>query len=106
MSALTPRSVISGKPYLVRQVRNHAPEQLDDFAGDTTFVLDLDGEDYTVRGPGVEVETGMRVFEKSDEGFGKDVRAWLVRSASDGHAFTATHVGVDVPPQAAQAPFS
>jgi hypothetical protein len=102
MSATTPRSVISGKPYVVRQVRGRAPEELEDFAGDTVFVLDLDGEDYTVHGPGVEVETGMRVYEKSDHGVGKDIRCWLVRSAPDGDAFTATHVGIDVPPQAMQ----
>jgi hypothetical protein len=102
MSAITPRSVISGKPYVVQQVHDHVPEQLQDFAGDTTFVLDLDGEEYTVHGPGVEVETGIRVYEKADQGVGKDIRAWLVRYASDGQAFTATHIGVDVPAQAVQ----
>ena len=102
MSAITPRPVISGKPYLVRQVQDRTPEQLEDFAGDTTFVLDLDGEDYTVQGPGVEIDLGVRVYEKSDHGFGKDIRCWLVRSAPDGNAFTATHLGVDVPPQAVQ----
>lgn len=100
MSSTPPRSVISGKPYAVRLVHDRVPDRLDDFLGDTTFVLDLDGEDYTVCGPGIPAEPGVRVFEKSDAGAGKDIRAWLVCPPGDGTAFTALHLGIDVPAQA------
>jgi hypothetical protein len=106
MSFITPGPVISGKPYEVRLVHDRAPDRLDDFLGDTTFVLDLDGEDYTVKGPGIKVDPGVRVFEKDDDGFGKDIRVWMVCPTSTGNAFTATHIGVDVPPQAVQAALS
>jgi len=100
MPFTTPRSVISGKPYLVRSVRDRVPDQLDDFLGETTFLLDLDGEDYTVRGPGIPADPGVRVFEKSEDGVGKDIRAWLVCPTADGGGFAAMHIGSDVPSQA------
>jgi hypothetical protein len=84
-----PRPVVSGKPYAVQQVRGHAPRELGDFAGQTSFVLDLDGEEYDVRGAGVELEGLVRVFEKDDDGRGKDIRVWAVRHGDGG--FTAEH---------------
>jgi hypothetical protein len=86
----------------VRSVRDRTPDRLDDFVGDTAFVLDLDGEDYTVTGPGIHVDPGVRVFEKDDNGFGKDIRVWTVRPASSQDTFTATHISPDTPPQAVQ----
>jgi hypothetical protein len=101
MSYTTPGSVISGKPYSVQSVHDRTPDRLDDFLGDTTFILDLDGQHYTVSGPGIYVDPGVRVFEKDDDGFGRDIRVWMVCAASSGDRFTATHIGVDVPPQVA-----
>jgi hypothetical protein len=106
MPFTTPQTVISGKPYAVRLVRDHTPKRLEEFLGDTAFVLDLDGEDYTVKGPGVQVDLGARVFEKDDDGFGKDIRVWMVCPPSSGDAFTATHIGIDVPAQAVDAALS
>jgi hypothetical protein len=100
MPFTTPRAVISGKPYAVQSVRDRTPERLEEFLGDTAFVLDLDGEGYMVQGPGVQVDHGVRVFEKDDDGFGKDIRVWMVCRTSTGDAFTATHIGIDVPAQA------
>jgi hypothetical protein len=102
MSFVTPRPVVSGKPYAVLSVHDHIPDGLDDFVGDTSFVLDLEGYAYTVCGPGVRADRGVRVFEKSDDGAGKDVRTWLVCVAADGEAYIATHLGIDVPAQVAQ----
>lgn len=99
MSFTSPGPVVSGKPYAVRSVHDRTPDRLDDFIGDTTFVLDLDGEDYTVCGPGIHVAPGVRVFEKTEDGFGKDIRAWMVCPPSASEAFTATHIGIDVPPE-------
>lgn len=96
MSFCPPRSVVSGEPYVVRRVRDHRPEHLDDFAGETTFVVDLDDEGYRVCGPGVPAGEAVRVFEKFDDGAGKDVRVWLVESADGGDSFTATPVAASV----------
>jgi hypothetical protein len=87
----SPRPVISGTPYRVHQVHGHVPRELADFAGQTSFVLTVDGEDYEVRGPGIEIEGLVRVFEKDELGHGKDIRVWIVRRYSDGDLFTAEH---------------
>ena len=68
-----------------------APRALTDFAGQTMFVLTVDDEDYEVRGPGIEIEGVVRVFEKDDLGHGKDIRVWTVRRHEDGDTFTAEH---------------
>ena len=89
------RDVPRSPPGRVRQaVRRPArpgarPRELGDFAGQTSFVLDLDREEYDVRGDGVEVEGLVRVFEKDDDGQGKDIRVWAVRLGPVG--FTAEH---------------
>ena len=54
MTFQAPPSVGSGVPYSVREVDGHTPEGLADFAGQTSFLLDVDGEDYRVEGPAVE----------------------------------------------------
>jgi hypothetical protein len=88
----TPQSVVSGVPYQVRRVRDHEVLALEDFVGDTSFVLELDGDEYRVCGPGVPDGDGVRVYEKDEEGIGKDIRVWTVRRAA-GQVFTAEHLG-------------
>ena len=88
----TPRPVVSGVPYQVRQVRDHEVLGLEDFLGDTTFVLDLDGDEYRVCGPGVPDGDEVRVYEKDEQGVGKDIRVWEVRRGS-GDVYTAEHFG-------------
>ena len=88
----TPRPVVSGVPYQVRQVRDHEVLGLEDFVGDTTFVLDLDGDEYRVWGPGVQDGDGVRVYEKDEQGIGKDIRVWTVRRGA-GDSYTAEHFG-------------
>ena len=97
MSFPAPRPVVSGKPYRVQNVRGQVPRQLGDFTGDARVLIDLDGEEYTICGPGIEVEDGVRVYEKSDEGLGKDIRVWVVQQASHEAAFLAVHCGTDAP---------
>ena len=96
MTFQSPRPVGSGKPYVVRQVRGRVPHDLSDFVGQTFFVLDVDGEDYLVCGPGVEVDGQVRVFEKDEEGYGKDIRVWTVRPPVDSTSFTAEHAASPV----------
>jgi len=88
----TPRPVVSGVPYQVRQVRDHEVVGLDDFLGETTFVLDVDGDEYRVCGPGIPDGDGVRVFEKDEEGIGKDIRVWTVQRGA-GDVYTAEHFG-------------
>ena len=95
MSFPAPRPVISGKAYPVQQVGGVPPQRLDDFTGDSSLLIDLDGEPYTIWGACTSVDGVVRVHEKSDDGRGKDIRVWVVRQ--DGEGFTATHPGVDVP---------
>ena len=88
----TPRAVVSGVPYQVRLVRDHEVLGLEDFLGDTTFVLDMDGDPYLVCGPGIQDGDGVRVYEKDEQGAGKDIRVWEVRRGS-GDVYTAEHFG-------------
>jgi hypothetical protein len=86
----TPRPVVSGVPYHVRHVRDREVKGLEDFLGDTTFVLDLNGDEYRVCGPGVADGDGVRVYEKDEEGVGRDIRVWTVRRGS-GEVYIAEH---------------
>jgi hypothetical protein len=79
-------------PYAVREVRDREVLALEDFLGDTTFVLDLDGDEYRVWGPGVPDVDGVRVYEKDEQGVGKDIRVWTVRRRN-GDVYTAEHFG-------------
>jgi hypothetical protein len=91
MTFQAPRSVGSGVPYPVREVHGRAPDGLADFAGQTSFLLDVDGEDYRVEGPG---GGGGRAGSRVREGravVGKDIRVWRVRPSSDGAGFAAEH---------------
>jgi hypothetical protein len=91
MTFSSPLAVVSGKRYEVRRVQDHAPRELADFAGQTTFILDLEGEDYVVWGAGVRANGVVRVFEKDEQGYGKDIRVWSVRQDPVSASFTAEH---------------
>lgn len=86
----TPQPVVSGVPYQVRRVRDHDVLALEDFLGDTSFVLDLDGHEYLVWGPGIADGDEVRVYEKDEQGVGKDIRVWTVRRGA-GDVYTAEH---------------
>ena len=86
----TPQPVVSGVPYQVRRVRDHDVLALEDFLGDTSFVLDLGGDEYRVCGPGIADGDEVRVYEKDEQGVGKDIRVWTVRRGA-GDVYTAEH---------------
>jgi len=56
------------------------------------LVLDVDGDEYRVCGPGIPDGDGVRVFEKDEEGIGKDIRVWTVQRGA-GDVYTAEHFG-------------
>lgn len=95
MTFSAPRPVVSGKPYRVRRVLGHDPHDLSDFAGQTAFDLDVgpEAEEYSVMGAGLSTGDGVQVFEKDDEGYGKDVRVWTVRHDPSTSLFSAEHCG-------------
>jgi len=78
MSFTTPGSVPSAMPRPVREVGGHAAHNLSDFAGETSFVVDLDPP-VRVWGAG-RIEAGVvRFHEKDHEHGGKDIRVWTIR---------------------------
>ncbi len=83
MTAHTPLSVASGKPYPVAVPPAGASASLDAFLGDAQFVLDTGGEPLPVQGHGVSHGDVVRFHEKSSVG-GKDVRVWHIAERDGG----------------------
>ena len=91
MSQLRSEPVVSGKPYAVVEVKGTPPAGLDEFGGDTSFLLTLGSHHHEVVGVGTVVDGMALVHEKGGEdGGGKDVRVWQVTNAPGG--FVAEHV--------------
>ncbi len=82
----------SGLPYLVVAVGDQRPSALEQFVGETSFVVSKSGTDSSVSGAGTLDEDGVRFFEKSLSD-GKDVRVWQIRHAADG-SYTAETLSV------------
>lgn len=91
MTFSTARSAASGKPSPVREVAVHMPRDVTAFAGQTDVVLDLDGESHTVHGVGVAAGDVVRVFDKDEQGHGKNVRVWAVRQDGSASSYIAEH---------------
>jgi hypothetical protein len=83
MTAHTPLSVASGKPYPVTEPPAGHPVSLDLFVGDAEFTIDGGGNPLLIRGHGVPLEDKVRFQEKDTIG-GKDVRVWHVSQQGDG----------------------
>jgi hypothetical protein len=77
----------SGLPYPIVAVGDEAPVVLDQFIGDTMFVVVKSGAASQVHGVGYLYEDGVRFQEKASDG-GKDVRTWQIRRDDLG-AFSA-----------------
>lgn len=92
MPLFATRSVVSGRAYPVIEVAAGVPAILDDFTGNTRFVVDLDGDPYTVCGFGRHAQGGVRFYEKDSDGLGRDVRVWAVRVLVSDAGFSASHV--------------
>lgn len=83
MSFTTPSSVPSGMSMPVLEVEGHIPDHLKDFAGDVSFVVDLDPP-LLVQGTGRVDGQTVRFHEKDLENSGKDIRVWQVRDEGGG----------------------
>ncbi|WP_432494961.1 hypothetical protein [Kineococcus auxinigenes] len=91
MSELRTQPVVSGRSYLVDRVGGRAPRDLEDFTGETSFLLTLGPHVHEVVGVGRVQDGVVRVHEKSGGPGGKDVRVWCVRRTERG--FEAEHAG-------------
>jgi hypothetical protein len=89
MSFTTPTTVPSGMSVRVLEVDGHPPNELQDFAGEVSFVVGLDPP-VLVHGTGRVDGPTVRFHEKDVDHSGKDIRVWAVRPERDGH-FVAEH---------------
>lgn len=89
MSFTTPGAVPSGMAVRVITVDGHPPDDLRDFVGDASFVVDLDPL-LLVQGTGRVDGTTVRFHEKDVDHSGKDIRVWQVRASGNGE-FLAEH---------------
>lgn len=89
MSFTTPSNVPSGMSMQVLEVQGHPPDHLQEFAGDVSFVIDLDPPLF-VQGSGRIDGRRVRFHEKDLDHGGKDIRVWEVRDEGGGR-FVAVH---------------
>ena len=88
MSFSTPMTVPSGMSVPVLEVEGHSPQNLEDFAGEVSFLVDLDPP-HLVKGCGVVHGTTVRFHDKDLDNSGKDIRVWTV--SAQGSRFVAEH---------------
>lgn len=89
MSSTAPSPVPSGMSMPVLEVQGHPPVVLQEFAGDVSFVVDLDPP-LVIQGSGRIDGRTVRFHEKDLDHGGKDIRVWEVRDGGDGR-FVAMH---------------
>ena len=85
MSYPTPQPVVSGVPYTVVDVDGRTPSELDDVVG-PTVALTVEGTTgrHTIRGAASRVDGTVRLYEKAEDGVGKDMRTWRIDRDGDG----------------------
>lgn len=88
MSFSTPTTVPSGMSVPVLAVEGRIPDRLEQFAGDVSFLVDLDPP-HLVQGSGSVHGSTVRFHEKDVDNSGKDIRVWVVRP--QGTRFVAEH---------------
>ena len=83
-----PTSVVSGVPYRVRSVNGQVPN-LQISLDDPVVVVAEHGDDsVTVYGSAIGVDDHIRIYEKADRGFGKDIRTWILEYGHVGYTLT------------------
>ena len=90
MKNTAPESVRSGTPYEITAVAGHDATSLDEFAGETRFVIECLGERHEIYGQGALDGQSVRFYQKDECHEGKDVRVWRI-TAEGGRGFTAEH---------------
>ena len=91
MNNTAPDAVASGMPYRVLDIAGRPPQSLDQFVGDTHFVVDKVGARSTVRGQGAVRGESVRFHEKGgDAGTGRDTRVWTITQTGVGEFVAAS----------------
>ena len=89
MTYPTPALVASGVPYAVRTVNDRSPSSMDDFDGLVAVAVEGVTGTHVIHGISAHADGTVRLFEKSDDGVGKDVRTWDIHPGTTA-GFTAT----------------
>jgi hypothetical protein len=84
--------IASGLPYDVVAVGGEPPARLDQFVGDSSFVIARNGRRSRVCGVGRPNEPGVHFQEKDVDHDGKDVRTWQISQGDTG--FCAAPLGM------------
>jgi len=73
--------VVSGVPYVVTLVNGRPPESLNDFVGEAVVAITVAAAEQVVIIHGSVRRDGdaVVIYEKDNDGIGKDVRTWRVR---------------------------
>jgi hypothetical protein len=82
-----PESIVSGPPYRVIQVAGHTPLSIDEFIGDTSFVIERGDETHTIAGVGAGTVDGVRFYQKDIDHHGKDIRVWHIAEITSARFF-------------------
>ncbi|MEP6560404.1 MAG: hypothetical protein ABJD68_04915 [Nakamurella sp.] len=82
MTFPAPPAVVSGRPYLIIDVSGYEPVRLDDFIGETGFMIVIAAETRRIEGAGSRDMHGVRFYEK-EQGTGKDLRTWHITVTQD-----------------------
>ena len=73
--------VVSGVPYVVTLVNGRPPESLNDFVAEAVVAITVAAAEQVVIIHGSVRRDGdaVVIYEKDNDGIGKDVRTWRVR---------------------------
>lgn len=82
--------VASGRPHLIIEVADREPLSLEDFVGETTFIVVDDIRVARIEGSGILSTDGV-MFNQRD-GRGRDLREWHITGSLDDQ-FEAAPVG-------------
>ncbi len=88
LSATSP--VSSGQAYRVVSVDGAPPSGLEQFIGEASFAIAMDGVESAIGGEGCAHGLGVRFHQKDVDHAGRDVRAWQITEADD--VFSATPI--------------
>lgn len=90
MAFPTPELVVSGVPYAVLLVNDRIPTGAADFVGVVAVTIEGSSGRHVIRGDGAPRGGGARLYEKSEDGLGKDIRTWQIDPREEPAGFTAT----------------
>lgn len=83
-------SVASGVPYHVEQVNGHHPRLMEDFVEEPVNSITAESGEQTIeiQGPGRRDDDTVVIYEKDQQGEGRDMRTWSVTDDEGGFEVT------------------